>query len=67
MEPWIKERFERQAEWQRKRASLSWAEKLQISVMMRETQRALRAQLKADSGDAPDLFGRAEQKPRPPC
>lgn len=43
MDKRIKELLERQAEWQRNRAALSWEEKLKMSLIMRETQRALRA------------------------
>ena len=42
MDKRIKELLERQAEWQRNRAMLSWEEKLKMSLLMRETQRALR-------------------------
>ncbi len=42
MDKRIKELLERQAEWQRNRAALSWEEKLKMSLIMRETQRALR-------------------------
>jgi hypothetical protein len=42
MDKRIKELLERQAEWQRDRAALSWEEKLKMSLIMRETQRALR-------------------------
>ena len=34
--------LERQAAWQRTRASLSWEEKLRQSLVMREAQRSLR-------------------------
>ena len=34
--------FDRQATWQRKRATMSWAEKLHASVLMRETARAIK-------------------------
>jgi hypothetical protein len=39
---WVKEMLERQAAWQRGRASLSWEEKLRQSLGMREAQRSLR-------------------------
>jgi hypothetical protein len=42
MDKRIKELLERQAKWQRDRAALSWEEKLKMSLIMRETQRALR-------------------------
>ena len=35
--------LERQAAWQRSRASLTWEEKLRQSLIMREAQRSLRA------------------------
>ena len=38
----LEELFERQAEWQRDQANLPWAEKLRLSVIMRETLMALR-------------------------
>lgn len=37
----LEELFERQAEWQRKQANLPWAEKLRLSVVMREALLAL--------------------------
>ena len=43
----IRELLERQAAWQRGRASLSWEEKLEMSLTMREAQDALRS---ADEG-----------------
>ena len=39
----LKELFERQAEWQREQANLPWAEKLKLSVIMREALLALRS------------------------
>ena len=33
----LEELFERQAEWQREQANLPWAEKLRLSVVMRDT------------------------------
>jgi len=42
MDQWIRELLERQAVWQRNRAGLSWEEKLKMSLLMRETQKALR-------------------------
>ena len=41
MDERIKELLEKQAAWQRSRAALSWEEKLRLSLVMRETQRAL--------------------------
>jgi len=38
----LEELFERHAEWQREQANLPWAEKLRLSVIMRETLMALR-------------------------
>ena len=38
----LKELFERQAEWQRVQANLPWAEKLKLSVIMREALLALK-------------------------
>jgi hypothetical protein len=38
----LEELFERQAEWQRDQANLPWAEKLRLSVVMREAMLALR-------------------------
>jgi len=38
----LEELFERQAEWQREQANLPWAEKLRLSVVMREALLALR-------------------------
>ncbi len=50
----VKSMLERQAAWQRGRAQLSWAEKLRMAVIMRETQRQLRASNhKASSSDVP--------------
>jgi hypothetical protein len=34
--------FERQAAWQRSRARLSWAEKLRMSLVMREARLAMK-------------------------
>lgn len=42
MDKRIKQLLERQAQWQRNRAALSWEEKLRMSLIMSETQRALR-------------------------
>ena len=42
MDRWVKDLLERQAAWQKRRASLSWEEKLRQSLVMREAQRALR-------------------------
>jgi hypothetical protein len=42
MDKRIKQLLERQAQWQRNRAALSWEEKLRMSLIMRETQKALR-------------------------
>jgi hypothetical protein len=42
MDKRIKQLLERQAQWQRNRAALSWEEKLKMSLIMSETQRALR-------------------------
>jgi hypothetical protein len=38
----LKDLFERQAEWQRSRADLPWAEKLRLSLVMRKSLLALR-------------------------
>jgi hypothetical protein len=38
----LQELFERQAKWQREQANLPWAEKLKLSVIMREAFLALR-------------------------
>jgi hypothetical protein len=38
----LQDLFEQQAEWQRSRANLPWAEKLRLSVVMREALLALR-------------------------
>ena len=38
----LNELFRRQAEWQREQANLPWAEKLRLSVIMREALLALR-------------------------
>ncbi|MBE3134471.1 MAG: hypothetical protein IMZ55_13440 [Acidobacteria bacterium] len=38
----VKALLERQAAWQRGRASLSWEEKIRQAVIMREAQRSLR-------------------------
>jgi len=37
----LEDLFERQAEWQRGQANLPWAEKLRLSVVMREALLAL--------------------------
>jgi tRNA A37 N6-isopentenylltransferase MiaA len=42
MDKRIKQLLKRQAKWQRNRAALSWEEKLRMSLIMSETQRALR-------------------------
>ncbi len=42
MDEKIREYLERQAAWQRGRSTLSWEEKLKMSLVMRETQQALR-------------------------
>jgi hypothetical protein len=42
MDKRIKQLLKRQAKWQRNRAALSWEEKLRMSLIMRETQKALR-------------------------
>jgi hypothetical protein len=42
MDKRIKQLLERQAQWQRDRAALSWEEKLKMSLIMSETQKALR-------------------------
>jgi hypothetical protein len=42
MDKRIRQLLKRQAQWQRKRAALSWEEKLRMSLIMSETQRALR-------------------------
>jgi hypothetical protein len=39
----VKVLLERQAAWQRGRASLSWEEKIRQALVMREAQRSLRA------------------------
>ena len=44
MDEKIRELLERQAAWQRGRASLSWEEKLEMSLTMPEAQEALRKQ-----------------------
>jgi len=38
----LEQMFERQAEWQRSRSKLPWAEKLRLSVVMRESLLGLR-------------------------
>ena len=38
----LEQMFERQAAWQRSRSNLPWAEKLRLSVVMRESLLALR-------------------------
>lgn len=50
MDHGIMELLERQAAWPRGRAALSWEEKLKMSLIMRETQLALRR----GSGMRPD-------------
>lgn len=37
----LKDLFEQQAEWQRDQANLPWAEKLRLSIVMREALLAL--------------------------
>jgi hypothetical protein len=39
----LKDLFERQAEWQRDQANLPWAEKLRLSVIMREALLAFKS------------------------
>jgi hypothetical protein len=56
--------LERQAAWQRGRAALPWAVKLRMAVIMRETQRALRASAaSAHSGDLSPQDRRGSRKP----
>ena len=38
----LEQMFERQSAWQRSRSNLPWAEKLRLSVVMRESLLALR-------------------------
>jgi hypothetical protein len=38
----LEDLFEQQAEWQREQANLPWAEKLRLSVVMREALLALK-------------------------
>lgn len=38
----LEQMFERQAAWQRSRSNLPWAEKLRLSLVMRESLLALR-------------------------
>jgi len=38
----VKELLDRQAAWQRSRATLPWEEKLRMALVMRECQRAMR-------------------------
>jgi hypothetical protein len=42
MDEALRSMLERQAEWQRRRSQLSWAEKLRQSVAMRESLRGFR-------------------------
>jgi hypothetical protein len=42
------ERFQRQTEWQRSRAKLSWTEKLAIAALLRDAAIALRAMPSSD-------------------
>jgi hypothetical protein len=44
--------LERQAEWQRNRYQLSWADKLRQAVAMRESLRGFRKAMPASSGPA---------------
>lgn len=39
----LSDRFDRQAAWQRSRASLSWTKKLRIALTLRQAALALRA------------------------
>jgi hypothetical protein len=52
MDQQIRELLERQAVWQRSRAGLSWEEKLEMSLLMRETQKALRKSAVPEQGAA---------------
>ena len=58
MDEKIRELLERQAAWQRGRASLSWEEKLEMSLVMREARAALRKR----AGSRPEV-----PKSRPPA
>jgi len=60
MDQEIRELLERQALWQRSRAGLSWEEKLKMSLVMRETQRALRA----SSGWGQDPADKSKSSPQ---
>ncbi|MBA7579433.1 hypothetical protein ES708_21304 [subsurface metagenome] len=50
----LEQMFERQAAWQRSRSNLPWAEKLRLSVVMRESLIALRQSTKDCSTTADD-------------
>jgi hypothetical protein len=50
MDRWVKDLLERQAAWQKSRASLSWEEKLRQSLIMREVHRSFR---EVKAGGAP--------------
>lgn len=60
MDKRIKELLEGQAEWQRNRAALSREEKLRMSLVMRDAQRALRA----SSGRGQDPASKPKSSPQ---
>ena len=62
IDPEVKALLERQAAWQRSRASLPWGEKIRQALIMRNTQRSLRPSSPAPPSDrAPGKL--TEEKP----
>jgi hypothetical protein len=59
----LEDLFEQQAEWQREQANLPWAEKLRLSVVMREALLALRRPRSSES-PSPDSDERSKHPNR---
>jgi hypothetical protein len=59
----LEDLFEQQADWQREQANLPWAEKLRLSVIMREALLALRWPRSGESS-SPDSDERSKHPNR---
>jgi hypothetical protein len=59
----LKDLFEQQAEWQRDQANLPWAEKLRLSIVMREALLALGWPLRSrdSSRDSDEQFKHSDR------
>jgi len=55
--------FERQAAWQRSRSKLPWAEKLRLSVIMREAMYAIRRSEETRTTNTEKVKGQDFAKP----